>query len=312
MKQEILKDVQQNGKKRPWRPKKVRGLKLADSYKRLGFDNKSMRVWTCGNRLEFRVLEDGQRKLQNAYFCKERLCPMCQWRKSIKIFHQVSRVMDVTEGRHDNLIPVFLTLTLRNCVDQELASTLDNLFKGWYRFTNHRKINRIVQGWFRALEVTYNKKENTYHPHVHVVLMVDRTYFTGKDYMHIIEWVKMWRMSLKLDYDPICDIRKVKADKGKHKAVAEIAKYTMKDTDYILADKEKMDKIVMTLSQALRNRRLYAFGGLLKIIAKELKADSLDEGDLVHIDAQSMREDVAMLLEQYRWNFGIADYIRER
>jgi plasmid rolling circle replication initiator protein Rep len=310
-KTEILQDIK-NGKPQPWKPKKVRGLKVADSFQRLGYDKKAMRIRFCGSALVFlRNLETGEKKLHGADFCRERLCPMCQWRKSMKVFHQVSKVMDRAQEENKDIVPLFLTLTLRNCSGDDLSSTLDTIFQGWYQITKHRKFKRIVQGWFRALEVTYNKESDTFHPHIHAILIVDKSYFKGKDYMETTEWVQLWRNALKLDYDPVCDIRKVKNGKGKHKAVAEVAKYTLKDTDFVHDDNELTDKLIEVLSTSLKGRRLFAFGGLLKQIAKQIGIEELAEGDLVHIDEENVREDVATVLEVYRWNFGLANYYRE-
>jgi plasmid rolling circle replication initiator protein Rep len=334
---EILQDLK-NGKVKPWRQKKVRSLILADSFKRLGYDKKSMRCRFCGSTLVFRPLETGEKKLQAADFCRERLCPMCQWRRSLKVFHQVSRVMDVAQIRHKEYVPIFLTLSVKNCFANELSSTLDEIFKGWYQLTKHRKIKRIVKGWFRALEVTYdgdkiitewrynkrreeyerkgvlpgdkNPNHDTFHPHIHTILLVEKSYFKGKDYMQTAEWVQMWRTAMGLDYDPICDIRAVKNGKGKRKAVAEIAKYTLKDSEFLTKDNDLTDKLVEVLGNSLRNRRLYAFGGVLKQLAKELDAEEPDKGDLIHIDDEKFREDVATVLEVYRWNFGLANYIK--
>ena len=309
--QEILQD--KNGKKvRPWRPKKVRNLILSDSFKRLGNDKKSVRTKVCACHLEFiKCLETGKKWLKHANFCEVRLCPMCQWRKSLKVFYQLSKVMDETEKRHKDLVPIFLTCTVRNCTGDELSGVIDSVLQGWRNLNDHRKTRKIIKGWFRALEVTYNDKEDTYHPHIHAILLVEKGYFKSEDYMHTTDWVQLWRTSAGLDYDPICDIRKVKTNKGKHKAVAEVAKYTLKDTEYLTSDEELTDKLVMTLDDSLYKRRLYAYGGILKQIAKELKADKPDEGDLVHLDEDSIREDVATVLEVYRWNFGASNYFKD-
>lgn len=303
-----------NNKSVPWRPKKVRSLKLADSFKRLGYDKKSARVRFCGSALAFlENVSTGEKKLYSADFCKERLCPMCQWRKSLKVFHQVSKVMDRTQEEHKNLVPLFLTLTMQNCTDGELKEKITDIFQSWNRLLAHRKIKRIVQGWFRALEITYNKEKDTFHPHIHAVILVDKSYFKkdNKDYMQTSDWVQMWRTAMKLDYDPICDIRKVNRTKGKYKAVAEVAKYTLKDTEFITNDDELTDKLVEVLSTSLRGRRLYAFGGILKQIAKQIGIEELAEGDLIHIDDEKIRDDIATALVLYRWNFGLSNYIKE-
>jgi plasmid rolling circle replication initiator protein Rep len=341
IKTEVLQDLDKKGRKRPWRPKKVRSLILADSFKRLGYDKKSERVRFCSYELGFYTdPETLEKRLKSARFCRERLCPMCQWRRSIKVFKQVSKVMDVATQRHSELVPIFLTLTMRNCTGDELPEVLDKMFLGWKNLINHRKIKRVLEGWFRALEVTYdgdkvisqrrydrrkeeydrkgikagdiNPNYDTYHPHFHVILLVQDDYFTGKDYMQTSDWVHLWRTSAGLDYDPICDIRKVKNRPGKAKNVADVAKYTLKDTEYLKKDPDLTDKLVGVLGGALRNRRLYAFGGLLKKIAAELDIGELADGDLIHTDDDAIREDVATAIVFYRWTMGISDYVKVR
>lgn len=313
MNERFLQDTK-NGKEIPWKLKKTRSIELANSFERLGYGKKASRVRFCGSALAFlKSLETGEKTLHSADFCKERLCPMCQWRKSLKVFHQVSRVMDRVQLEQPKLVPLFLTLTLRNCSGADLSSTLDTIFRGWKNIIDHRKIKRVVQGWFRALEVTYNRQDDTFHPHIHAIILVERSYFKkdNKDYMQTADWVQMWRKALKLDYDPVCDIRKVKNAKGKYKAVAEVAKYTLKDTDFIFSEDELTDKVVEVLSNSLHGRRLFAFGGVMKVIAKQMGVKEVAEGDLVHIDEECIRNDVATVLEVYRWNFGLANYIRD-
>jgi plasmid rolling circle replication initiator protein Rep len=303
---------ERNGKERPWREKKINSLKVADSYLRLGVRSRAIEVQHCGSTLSFEISDTGKKTLCGAFFCKKRLCPMCQWRKSLKVFRQVSRVMDEAEAEYKTHVPLFLTLTVKNCKEDKLSETLDIIFDGWYQLVRNRK-TEIVEGWFRALEITYSVVKDEYHPHLHVIVMVDKTYFKSKKYMQTHDWVKLWRTAAKLDYDPICDIRKVnKQGQKKHKSIAEIAKYVTKDKDYILDDFGKMDKVVWELSSALHNRRLYAFGGTLKKIAKKLEIGELAEGDLVHIDEDTVRSDLVKVVETYDWGFGVSDFVRRR
>lgn len=319
--EERLQDIK-NGKETPWKQKKQRSIILAESFSRLEKPNKAYSVWTCGTILDFKPENDNKgMRLHRANFCRERLCPMCQWRKSLKVFHQVSRVMDLIQERNPELVPIFLTLTLKNCGSIELSETLNNIYNGWYLMTKHRTIKTNVKGWFRALEVTYNDKEDTFHPHIHVILLVDKSYFKSNKYLKTEDWVHLWRVSMSLDYDPICFVQKVKnktekvktgSEIRKYKAVAEVAKYAVKDSEYLTYDSERNDYLVEIYSSALRGRRLYAFGGIMKVIAKELKLEDVETGDLVNVDGQEIREDVATAIITYHFNFGIGDYIRKR
>jgi plasmid rolling circle replication initiator protein Rep len=303
-KKSFLLDPKENGKERPWRSKKVRSLIIAASFARLDEPKRSERIKNCGTFLEFtRELKTDVKRLTAANFCRERLCPMCQWRRSLKVFYQVSQVMDVAEQRQKKLVPLFLTLTMRNCDGANLADKLGEIFKGWNRFLNDRTIKPLIVGWFRSLEITYNKKRDDFHPHLHILLFVDKSYFKKGAYLKAIDWVKLWRRAAGLDYDPICDIRRVN-NKGKRKAVAEVAKYTLKDTEYADAgDNALTDRLVAVLGKSLKGRRLYAFGGILKALVADFEAVS-------GVENATIRGDVAAVIERYRWSFGFMNYER--
>ena len=117
---EILIDVTEHGEIRPWQEKKINSLKLSESYKRLGYLKKAKRVQFCGSNLTYKVdVANGSKKLFSADFCKVRLCTMCAWRRSLKVFGQVSKVMDVLCGtKKYNFL--FLTLTVKNCAAENL------------------------------------------------------------------------------------------------------------------------------------------------------------------------------------------------
>lgn len=308
---QILQDLR-NGKERPWRVKKMRSNVLSYSFERLGQVKKATRVRNCGSVLTFSVdKETGERQLYDANFCRERLCPMCAWRRSLKVFHEVSQVMSEVQTEKPELVPLFLTLTLKNVLGDKLSETLDDVFSGWNRLgMAHTRFRSIVSGWFRALEVTYNVKSDTFHPHIHAILLVNKDYFKrgSKKYITTAQWVQMWRRALRLNYDPVCDIQRVKG----REALNEVSKYTVKDTDYIREDPILTDKLVNTLSGALKGRRLYAFGGVLKNAAKDLNVVEPGTGDLVTIDGETVRSDVAVLLLTYRWNFGFKNYVLEK
>ena len=306
----VLRDVNSKGRVRPWREKKLKTHALSNSYVRIGKKDKALRVYKCGTYLEFIKSSSNERlKLHRANFCKVRLCPVCAWQKSLSVFRELSRAMDIAQKEDKRLIPLFLTLTVKNCTGDALSSTLDTIFHGWNRFMSNTKMKRIIKGWFRSLEVTYNRQNDTYHPHVHVILLVDKGYFAkgNKDYMKTEDWVKVWRKSLRLDYDPICDIRcvKMKGKQGK-KAVAEVSKYTVKDVDYLTGLAELTDKVVFVLDSALHRRRLYAYGGVLKEIAKRLEAErKAQRMEEMKEEEEAIRDDVesfAQTILAYRWD----------
>lgn len=292
-----------------WRGKKMGSARLARLYEVAGWQEYANRAAACATWLQYGASIQGDRRLQAGNFCDLRLCPVCTGRRAMKNAMKLSKVMTLTESRY-GVQYLFLTLTVENCEGDKLGETLSLLTKSWDRLIRQRPVAAAVKGWYRAIEITYGK-ETGYHPHIHAILAVGMDYKPrSKLYITQAEWVRRWQMALKVSYKPIVDIRKTKEGKGGMGAVLEAAKYTTKDSDYIdrKLDEQEGAQIVVDYTRALHKRRLVAFGGCMKEIAAQLGADR-DDGDLVHVDDEGLRDDLAELIEDYGWHFGAGDYI---
>ena len=314
---EVLKDVNKSGKDNNWKERHLEKNNLAESYRRIG-SKKYYRVADCSTFLEFRYFFNvNEKKLNRANFCKVRLCPMCSWRRSLKIFGQVSKVMDYVEENY-NYRYIFLTLTVENCYGEDLKKTLDHMTESFNRMNQRKIFKQSIKGYFRSLEITYNKECNTYHPHFHLILAVNESYFTDKNYyLSQKKWTNLWKDCLKVDYTPVVDVRRIKKDDNNKfgKAVAETAKYTVKSEDFIIRNEdgqinEKLtDEVVKTLDLALHRKRLTSFGFIFKKVHKKLNLDDMEDGDLINTDNdEDLRDDLMSVILRYQWNVGIKNY----
>lgn len=307
-------------------PRRIDALRLSESYARLSVPFKSQRVADCGTLLEFAheigfdgVVSD-KGKLHSANFCKDRLCPMCSWRRSYKIFGQVSRVMAQISSQYDF---VFLTLTVPSVPADELPQTIFRLFKAWNDLTHNRKrFRKSVKGFFRALEITVNNDPTSenfglFHPHFHCILVVNKRYFKSEEYIHQSEWLQMWRDCYGDQSITQVDVRRARNKKSPESensvadlssAVAEIAKYAVKSSDFLLGDTTRTDIIVRALSNSLHGKRLVAFGGIFKQILAQLNLDDCEDGDLVHLDGE-INPDIAVLIVRYGWSCGVYEML---
>ena len=278
---EILVDKNSRGKERDWRGRKILSLKLADIFKELQYKKTFVeRVISCGDTLQFIQNQDGNLKLYQAYFCKNKLCPMCNWRRSMKYSYQTSRIVDEAIKQSPKGRFLFLTLTVKNVEGQALNSTISQLTKSFDRLFKRAKVQRNLLGYLRSVEVTHNENDKTYHPHIHVLMMVRPSYFQSKkDYITQKEWSDMWSQSLKVDYTPMIDIRTVKEKgKGLRGAVLETAKYPTKPIKMDIENKQVVDD----LYNGLYRKRQLGYGGLFKTIKKQLTLDDVENGDLVY------------------------------
>ena len=324
----MLEDESSTGKKRPWRKQKMGSRAIAASLyrcwkkhprKNAALKKRSDWMQQCGNYLVFGDVvnpETGEvvRKLQAAQFCRDRLCPMCQWRKSLVTFAQVSEIMDWVDVHHaGEFVPIFLTLTMKNVPNEGLGDAITAILQSWSRMMNSkrkRKPWRVTAGWFRALEVTYNKDADTWHPHIHAILLVPADYFTDADkYIEHDAWVAEWRLALRADYDPSVDVRTIKAERAH--AVAEVSKYAVKPGDWLdREDNAGTDGRVFLLATELKGRRLTAFGGVMKEARAALKQEDAETADLVHTgDDAEVRGDLLVALDRFEWQVGVTNYI---
>lgn len=313
----ILRDQSTGSSRRElhWQEKKINSIFISKSYKRLGEFKKSSRMLACGTFLEFKEFSDGSLKLHSANFCRMRLCPMCMWRRSLKIFGQVSKIMDEA-CKEKEYAYLFLTLTVKNCNGSGLSNTVTAMMEAYRRLFDLSRVKKAVKGAFRALEVTHNvnkksKSYDTYHPHFHCILMVNKSYFKEKDYIDQEEWANLWQKCMSLTYVPIVHIEKVSSsDKGIQKAIAEVAKYSTKDTDILNMNSALQDSAVRYLDEALSGRRLISFRGEFAKIQKRLELDDPVDGDLVHCDCddEQLRDDLTYVILRYRWNSGYFQY----
>lgn len=259
---EILTDFSKRGRERPWKRHKTNSLLLAESFARLNKLSKSERVCNCGSSLKFNVCPSGhEKRLAWSNFCRVRLCPMCSWRRSLLVAHQIKQVAHEAVKRK-KIRWLFLTLTIKNCAGDDLPETITHMMNAWHKFVRRKEFKTISIGWFRSLEVTQNYSNKSYHPHFHVLVGVSPSYFKGKDYLTTERISELWQSCLKVDYTPITHVRIVKGkrnveneirileEKGievgesgfsetdlSGSAVAELAKYATKSEDFLIYNK---------------------------------------------------------------------------
>lgn len=297
---------------------------------RCGFYSRCFRIRDCGTHLETAngIFETGEidehTRLIHANFCKDRLCPMCNWRRSLKIYGQASKIMKVIGSQYQFL---FLTLTVPNCAPENLNNTINSMNKGFYRMKHYKRFKSVVKGFHRVLEVTINKKNETYHPHFHVILAVDKSYLTSRDYIKHSEWLEMWRKAMNDQGIKMVNIKAIKPklkdgemyEESMCDAVAEVSKYAVKSSDYLgefdkdgnlkkTYDIDTIDQRVFILSFALRNRQLSVFGGVFFDTLKAMNLDDAENGDLVHLQDDKLHPYVADLVKRYEWRAGIGKY----
>ena len=297
-------------------PYKITNLRLADAYQMTDLNyraNKAVRLATCARWLEFALppLGDDKRyKLVKTSSCHVRLCPVCQWRRSLNTFRNLAQVYDRLNLGYKH---IFLTLTLPNVSAEELSAELTRYSAGFVKMLRRKPFVDVIKGYTRALEITYNPERKDYHPHLHAILSVPLSY--GKkqyisqekflqEWEDITGWVPAEHLNSRGEpTDLQVNVKAIKSVDGK--AIAELAKYSVKPADYIRPTLEDTAAIIQELDPAVDNRRFLAYGG----VAKRVKREIFQDKNLEDIEADSLgNEWEDWERKVYEWHFSSEKY----
>lgn len=238
-------------------------------------------------------------KVHKADFCKNRFCPMCAWRKANKDALAISVMMEYLVDKEDKEF-LFLTLTAPTVSADQLENEIKKFNAAFKKMFERKELKAVVKGYIRKLEVTYdgnsfigkemyqkrkdyydrrgltfgddNPNYDKYHPHFHVVIAVNKSYFKDtKLYLSRDRWLELWREATGDHSITQVDIRKFKKHM-KDSEVNEIAKYSAKDTDYL-----QSEEVFEVFYRALKGKRLLVYSGLFKEANSKFKNGELKE-----------------------------------
>lgn len=289
---QVLHDKNIYGQERPWQKRKIENVRYAEYLEILEF-KKAHNVHDCAETIKYRVTDNGEMKLYQVWFCKSRLCPLCNWRRANKSAKQLEMILNEAVKRQSKARFLFLTLTTRNTWDKErLKHELRKMGRAVRSLMLYKKPKKNLLGYVRSTEITVNE-DGSYHQHMHLLVMVNAHYFSSSDdYVTQAEWTKLWQRAMKLDYTPIVNVEAVKANRAKGKgslkaSALETAKYQTKSADYMTKDDERNLTVIDDLEFALKGSRQVSFAGLLKEIRKDLQLDDVENGDLIHTNSEN-------------------------
>ena len=312
---EIFEDKTENGKVRPWRERKIENVRYAEYLSILEF-KRAHDIKNCGETLRFRKIGN-HLKLYQTWFCHKRLCPLCNWRRSMKNSSQLKQIIAETVAREPKGRFLFLTLTVKNVnTSEELKTSLRQLTKAFGKLSRYKQVAKNLLGYLRSTEITVNEQDMSYNQHLHVLLFVKSSYFkNSNNYLAQAEWAKLWQKALKVDYEPVVHVQAVKANKRKgtdslQASAEETAKYEVKSADYMTADDERNLTVIKDLEYALAGTRQISYGGLFKQIKQDLKLEDVENGDLIHVGDEDYTKEQMEAAEEVvaKWDFKKQNY----
>ena len=260
-----------------WDTKKTHSLEIANIFSIFGDASqikKSARVYECCLWLLFglhklKLTDEVRHKLKDARFCKARLCPICQFRRSLVWKSRMHEAYPILRLKYPHIRFIHLTLTVKNCPVSNLKENLKILSSSFKRLSDRMTKNGTIVGFMRSVEITremafcsickgdYHKKSkcknrenHTYtdncHPHMHVLLAVPSTYFNAENYLTKEKWAEEWKKSLKVDYNPVAWVSVVKPK------VKKIGQESEKKDGIVIDEKE------LALSSAVKEVAKYS------------------------------------------------------
>lgn len=300
-------------------PKKLYIKKLLSYMEDLVSENTYNRVSECCDIVQHVTTKDyDAMKVHFANSCTNRFCPICSWTKAKKDALMLAVLMEAiyTEKEYEF---VFVTLTIPNVVADDLEPSIRRLNGALSKLFRRKIFQKVNKGYVRKLEVTYNDKEyitkemfynarsyfeardlyigdknpnfDTYHPHIHLLVAVNSSYFTSRDYIKRDTWLKNWREVYGDQSITQVDVRKVNSKpqqvsedstfsqdvtKEGHfstdfGAVAEMAKYTAKGNHLLYSR-----RVFETFYKALKSKQFITFNGVFKEYVTLYKKGDLD------------------------------------
>lgn len=264
-----------------------------------------------------------KKKQHKGNSCKNRFCPICSWRKAKKDALALSVMMAYLQEEEQKQF-IFLTLTAPNVEADDLNEEIKHYNHSFKKLMERKEVRSVVRGYARKLEITYNKERfitkdmyrkamayydkrglavgdnnpsyDTYHPHFHVLLVVDKSYFNNSRlYITRDRWLELWQEVTNNPLITQIDVRKVRGTQNDK--VYEIAKYSAKDEDYLVNQ-----DVFEVFYKVLKGKRLIVYSGLFKEAMTLFKEGKLDE---------YKEKDATTYVYALLYNWGHSEYVEK-
>ena len=235
------------------------------------------RLKECGNFIKFQASEDKTKFiLSGGNFCNNRFCPFCSWLKAKRTAFELLELIKVVEYT-EKLAFIFITLTVPNVTRESLREEIENFNKSFKRLFQTEEFKAFNKGFIRKLEVTYNKKRNDYHPHFHLVVAVNKSYFKSRDYMSKRRLLELWQRATRNPNITQVDIKPCRMDTIKQ--VMELATYSAKQGE-LYSSKEVFDGFY----EGLFRKKLLVYNGIFKEYKKKIEVGEVDPAQVIELN----------------------------
>lgn len=272
-----------------WQYKKEQALKMSEKMYCAGYDRRAERMAECSDIVQLQYCHDcDSYQVKRANLCRDKLCPICNWRLSLR---RMMSMMSIIDDYTENYVPFtprgayyLITLTVRNCIPNELSNTMDKMYKVYNRIMQRRTIKPKIYAWVKAVEYTYNADTDTIHPHYHILMDAELSAAT--------DIIKYWTSDKEIDAEPqaqnisCCTAKDLGTNSDELnenminrdsiiRAAMEVSKYICKSSDLLAMPIQTLKSV----AEQLNGKRMTSLGGEWRKIAHRLSIDMDSIGD---------------------------------
>lgn len=198
------------------------------------------RIFSCATVI---VQKDGK---MTSKYCGDRWCKLCQSIRTAKAISGYHPQLEKMEDIH------FVTFTRVNVREGDLRDEINAMLAEFKKILDVVRKRGIKVKGLRKLECTYNKKDDSYNPHFHMII-------EGKENAQMM--LEEWMARNPEAYSGAQSVEK--ADNG---SIMELLKYSLKLPAKI---EDESDDFIYALDaqfRAMRHKRtLQPFGGLRRV-----------------------------------------------
>lgn len=213
---------------------------------------------------------NGEVKPTQISFCRQKYCPTCSRRKSLRAYAIGMRLFEELENDYAF---VHMVLTIKNCRADQLRETIRKLHRSSSKLLRG-EICGVFKGCLRCLEISYNQTADEFHPHLHCLVAVNKSYFKSRYYVSQETLRNEWANIVGQTFASVYITR----IKDPEKAVAEVCKYCLKPID--IDDVGHALAVYENLYMQTKNTRHTQSYGVIRDTLRKLKLDFEKDDEL--------------------------------
>ncbi|CAH2714118.1 hypothetical protein BACCIP111895_01272 [Neobacillus rhizosphaerae] len=186
---------------------------------------------------------------------------LLSWERAVELAnfnHQV--ITEVNKKQQVNWLLV--DLGLENITMEQINQILDKMLIGFNRLFKYKSIQQASLGYFRMLDIV--KKGDRYHPRIHILLPMIKSYFQGRYYIKYDNWISLWSRAVGIGNGLFVKVKVVNGRDAERENIQE----------KLLNFREQESEFPFRESQIITPRRLIGYSKLLKNVTEHLGNDN--------------------------------------